>query len=68
VIARSARWRERDKPREAADDLPGHFVEAPTSAGLPPAWLHLMLAAWQLYGTRYPPFGFLVPDVDYRRM
>jgi hypothetical protein len=28
---------------------------SPTSAGLPPAWLHPMVTAWRLYGTRYPP-------------
>ena len=55
LIARSVRWRERDKPRKHPAICQVTSSRPPKPAGLPPAWLHLTVTAWRLYGTRYPP-------------
>jgi hypothetical protein len=49
------RWRERDKPRKHRAICRVTSSKPPKSASLPPAWLHLTVTAWRLYGTRYPP-------------
>lgn len=55
LIARSVRWRERDKPRKHPAICQVTSSRPPKSAGLPRAWLHLTVTAWRLCGTRYPP-------------
>ena len=54
VIARSVRWRERDKPRKQPAICQVTSL-SPDVGGLTTAWPHLMVTAWRLYGTRYPP-------------
>ena len=63
LIARSVRWRERDKPRKHPAICQVTSSRPPKPAGLPPAWLHLTVTAWRLYGTRYPPTCAADPDL-----
>jgi hypothetical protein len=55
LIARSVRWRERDKPRKHRAICRVTSSKPPKPAGVPPAWLHLTVTAWRVYDTRYPP-------------